>query len=208
MYELNLVYLLFCILFFIGKKEVKMSIVKSDKDGKAPIGFDKMAEGRHVVAPESFEMAEDKTTKQGKPLQYNTVFRDLMNPDVSTNSILLSTNFGHIKGVANFLTYLDKAGIAKKLAEQHPSRFPYDPKADHLEWDDDNFINKKDGKPVEVKQAFITSVRLAMKGATVGINVQFNEKTGFNEIIEWVSANSQPSSATAPSSKKDDSDWL
>lgn len=188
-----------------------MSIVKSDKDGKAPIGFDKMAEGKHIVTPESFEMAEDKTTKQGKPLQYNTVFRDPANPETSNNSILLSTNFGHVKGIVNFLTYLDKSGIAKKLSEQHPSRFPYDPKADHLEWDDDNFINKKDGKPVDMKQAFITAIRLAMKSSMVGVNVQFNEKTGFNEIIEWYSPNSNPSvlpsSVSAPKNTSD-SDWL
>lgn len=188
-----------------------MSIVKSDKDGKAPIGFDKMAEGKHAVTPESFEMAEDKTTKQGKPLQYNTVFRDPANTETSNNSILLSTNFGHVKGIVNFLTYLDKSGIAKKLSEQHPSRFPYDPKADHLEWDDDNFINKKDGKPVDMKQAFITAIRLAMKGSMVGVNVQFNEKTGFNEIIEWYSPNSNPSvlpsSVSAPKNTSD-SDWL
>ena len=188
-----------------------MSIVKSDKDGKAPIGFDKMAEGKHVVTPESFEMAEDKITKQGKSLQYNTVFRDPANPEASNNSVLLSTNFGHIKGVVNFLTYLDKSGIAKKLSEQHPSRFPYDPKADHLEWDDDNFINKKDGKPVDMKQAFVTAVRLAMKGVMVGINVQFNEKTGFNEIIEWYNPNSNPIPQTTFASEPkntSNSDWL
>lgn len=207
MYELNLVYLLFCILFFIGKKEVKMSIVKSDKDGKAPIGFDKMAEGRYVVIPESFEMAEDKITKQGKPLQFNTVFRDPMNPDASTNSILLSTNFGHIKGVVNFLTYLDKSGIAKKLFEQHPSKFPYDPKANHLEWDDDNFINKENGKPVNIKQTFITLIRLLMKGTMVSINVQFNEKTGFNDITEWVSANIQQTQTTTPKQPEPDLKW-
>ena len=186
-----------------------MSIVKSDKDGKAPIGFDKMTEGRHIVTPESFEMAEDKITKQGKPLQYNTVFRDPVNPDASNNSVLLSTNFGHIKGIVNFLTYLDKSGIAKKLSEQHPSRFPYDPKADHLEWDDDNFINKKDAKAVDMKQAFITAVRLAMKSATVGVNIQFNEKTGFNEIIEWYSPNSNTATTTVSAPKNtSDPDWL
>lgn len=186
-----------------------MAIVKSDKEGKAPIGFDKMTEGRHVVVPETFEMAEDKTTKQGKPLQYNTVFRDPTNPDASNNSILLSTNFGHVKGTSNYLTYLDKSGIAKKLSEQHPTRFPYNPKMDYLEWDDDNFINKKDGKPVDVKQAFVTSVRLAMKSAAVGINVQFNERTGFNEITDWASPNSHPSTPTVPaSSTSKDSDWL
>ena len=185
-----------------------MSIVKSDKEGKAPIGFDKMAEGKHIVTPESFEMAEDKPTKQGKPLQYNTVFRDLANLDASNNSVLLSTNFGHIKGIINFLTYLDKSGIAKKLSEQYPSKFPYDSKADHLEWDDDNFINKKDGKPVDVKQGFITAVRLAMKNSMVGINVQLNEKTGFNEITEWYSHNnSSGATATSTSSTSNDSNW-
>lgn len=188
-----------------------MSIVKSDKEGKAPIGFDKMPEGKHVVTPESFEMAEDKTTKQGKPLQYNTVFRDPANLDASNNSVLLSTNFGHIKGVVNFLTYLDKSSIAKKLSEQYPSKFPYDSKSDHLEWDDDNFIDKKDGKPSTVKQGFITAVRLAMKSAMVGINVQFNEKTGFNEITDWFSPNSHSAaSTTSISSLKNtsDTDWL
>lgn len=186
-----------------------MSIVKSDAEGKAPKGFDKMTEGKHIVTPESFEPAEDKATKEGKPLQYNTVFRDPANPDASTNSILLSTNFGHIKGIANFLTYLDKSGIAKKLSEQHPTRFPYDPKADHLEWDDDNFINKKDGKPADMKQAFITAIRLAMKGVMVGINVQLNKKTEFNEIIEWYNPNSGSGGAQTTTELKDkDSDWL
>lgn len=188
-----------------------MSIVKSDKEGKAPIGFDKMAEGKHIVTPETFEMAEDKITKQGKPLQYNTVFRDPENPEASNNSILLSTNFGHIKGIVNFLTYLDKSGIAKKLSEQYPSKFPHDPKADHLEWDDDNFMDKKDGKATGVKQGFITTVRLAMKNAMVGINVQFNEKTGFNEIAEWYSPNGNPfspaSSASTPKNTSLDSNW-
>ena len=189
-----------------------MAIIKSDKEGKAPIGFESMADGKHVVTPESFETSENKTTKEGKPLQYNTVFRDPANPDASNNSILLSTNFGHIKGIVNFLTYLDKSGIAKKLSEQHPSKFPYDPKADHLEWDDDNFINKKDGKPVDVKQGFITTIRLAMKGALVGINVKMNEGTKFPEITDWYSPNSHSSSiTTTTTTSKDsakDSDWL
>ena len=185
-----------------------MAIVKSDKEGKAPIGFDKMAEGMHVVTPESLEMAEDKTTKQGKPLQYNTVFRDPSNPEVSNNSVLLSTNFGHIKGVVNFLTYLDKSGIAKKLSEQYPSKFPYDPKTDHLEWDDDNFLDKKDGKPTGVKQGFITAVRLAAKNTMVGINVKFNENTKFNEITDWYNHNSHSNATTTPaSSTSNDSNW-
>ena len=186
-------------------------IVKSDKEGKAPIGFDKMAEGKHAVTPESLEMAEDKTTKQGKPLQYNTVFRDPENSEGSNNSILLSTNFGHVKGVVNFLTYLDKSGIAKKLSEQHPSKFPYDPKLDHLEWDDDNFLDKKDGKPTGVKQGFITTIRLAMKNVMVDINVVFNEKTGFNEITDWYNHNSSSgasnASAASASSISKNSDW-
>lgn len=185
-----------------------MAIVKSDKEGKAPIGFDKMAEGKHVVTPESLEMAEDKTTKQGKPLQYNTVFRDPANPETSNNSVLLSSNFGHVKGVVNFLTYLDKSGIAKKLSEQYPSKFPYNSKADHLEWDDDNFLDKKDGKPTGVKQGFITAVRLAMKNSMVGINVQLNEKTGFNEITDWYSHNSHSDATIVPaSSTSNDSNW-
>lgn len=184
-----------------------MSVVRSDKDGKAPVGFESMPNGKHIVTPESFEMAEDKTTKEGKPLQYNTVFNDLENPDASNSSILLSTNFGHIKGVVNFLTYLDKSGIAKKLSEQYPSKFPYNSKADHLEWDDDNFIDKVDGKPTGVKQGFITAVRLAMKGALVGIEVQMNEKTKYPEILNWYSSGGG-SVPVATTSKSKDSDWL
>lgn len=179
--------------------------IKSDKEGKAPIGFESMPDGKHIVTPESLEMSENKITKEGKPLQYNTVFRDPINPDAPNNSILLSTNFGHIKGIVNFLTYLDKSGIAKKLSEQYPSKFPYDPKGDHLEWDDDNFLDKKDGKPVSVKQGFITAVRLAMKGAMVEINVKMNEVTKFPEITDWYSPNSL---STVTKTDAPDSGWL
>ena len=186
-----------------------MAIVKSDKEGKAPVGFDFMPNGKHIVSPESLEMAEDKTTKEGKPLQYNTIFRDLENPDASNNSILLSTNFGHVKGVVNFLTYLDKSGIAKKLSEQYPGKFPYDSKADHLEWDDDNFLDKKEGKPISVKQGFLTAVRLVMKNARVGINVQMNEKTKFPEITDWYSPDSHSAAITISAPKNTiGSDWL